>query len=45
MIRGADGAPVVLELELTEPSLFFVHAPGSAQRFARAVLERARSAG
>jgi glutathione synthase/RimK-type ligase-like ATP-grasp enzyme len=45
LIRGADDAPVVLELELTEPSLFFAHAPGSAQRFARAVLERARSAG
>jgi glutathione synthase/RimK-type ligase-like ATP-grasp enzyme len=45
LIRGADAAPVVLELELTEPSLFFVHGPGSAHRFARAVLERARSAG
>jgi O-ureido-D-serine cyclo-ligase len=45
LIRGADDAPVVLELELTEPSLFFAHAPGSAQRFARAVLERARAAG
>jgi len=45
LIRGADDAPVVLELELTEPSLFFAHAPGSAQRFARAVFERARSAG
>jgi len=45
LIRGADDAPVVLELELTEPSLFFAHAPGSARRFARAVLERARCAG
>jgi O-ureido-D-serine cyclo-ligase len=45
LIRGADDAPVVLELELTEPSLFVAHAPDSAQRFARAVLERARSAG
>lgn len=40
LIRGSDDAPVVLELELTEPSLFFEHAPGSAQRFARALLER-----
>jgi O-ureido-D-serine cyclo-ligase len=40
MIRGADGAPVVLELELTEPSLFLAHAPGSAERLARAVLSR-----
>jgi O-ureido-D-serine cyclo-ligase len=45
LIRSADDAPVVLELELTEPSLFFAHAPGSAQRFARVVLERAGSAG
>jgi O-ureido-D-serine cyclo-ligase len=45
LIRGADDAPVVLELELTEPSLFFVHAPGSAQHFARVVLERTRCAG
>ena len=29
--------PVVLELEVTEPSLFLVHAPGSAQRYAAAV--------
>ena len=45
LIRGADDAPVVLELELTEPSLFVAHAPGSAQRFARAVLERSHTAG
>ncbi len=45
LIRGADDSPVVLELELTEPSLFFAHAPGSAQRFAQVVLERAGSAG
>ena len=35
MIRDDAGEPVVLELELTEPSLFLAHAPGSAQRFAR----------
>ncbi len=45
LIRGADDSPVVLELELTEPSLFFAHAPGSAERFARVLLERAHSAG
>jgi hypothetical protein len=39
LIRDAEGAPVLLELELTEPSLFFAHAPGSAERFARAVLQ------
>ena len=38
--------PVVVELEVTEPSLFLVHAPGSAARYAEAVLrwtERASS--
>ena len=34
-----EGGPRLLELELTEPSLFFDHAPGSAQRFAAAILE------
>ncbi len=38
LIRGADGAPCLLELELTEPSLFFAHAPGSAARYAHAAL-------
>jgi hypothetical protein len=33
-IRGEDGTPVLLELELTEPSLFFAHAPGAAARLA-----------
>ena len=41
LIHAADGTPRVLELELTEPSLFFAHAPGSAQRFAHAILRRA----
>jgi O-ureido-D-serine cyclo-ligase len=39
LIRDDRGAPVVLELELTEPSLFFVHAPDAAGRFADALLE------
>ena len=38
LIEAADDDPVVLELELTEPSLFFAQAPGSAARFAKAVL-------
>lgn len=42
LIHDDDGAPRVLELELTEPSLFFAHAPGSAERFARAIVERAK---
>jgi glutathione synthase/RimK-type ligase-like ATP-grasp enzyme len=40
LIRGDDGVPVVLEVELTEPSLFFARAPGSARRLAAALLER-----
>jgi glutathione synthase/RimK-type ligase-like ATP-grasp enzyme len=36
----ADGTPQVLELELTEPSLFFAHAPGSAERFVAAIMQR-----
>ena len=38
LLLGADGAPVLLELELTEPSLFFGTAPGSVERFADAVV-------
>ena len=37
LIQDAAGHPVVLELELTEPSLFFAHATGSADRFADAI--------
>jgi glutathione synthase/RimK-type ligase-like ATP-grasp enzyme len=38
LIRDDVGAPRLLELELTEPSLFFAHAAGSAERFAATVL-------
>jgi glutathione synthase/RimK-type ligase-like ATP-grasp enzyme len=38
LIRDADAAPCVLELELTEPSLFFAHAPGAVERFAALLL-------
>jgi hypothetical protein len=40
MIRADDGRPALLELELTEPSLFLPYAPGSADRLARRVLAR-----
>jgi glutathione synthase/RimK-type ligase-like ATP-grasp enzyme len=40
VIGGPDGRPVVLEVELTEPSLFHATAPGSADRFAAAILAR-----
>ncbi|MBS0387992.1 MAG: hypothetical protein JSR15_05880, partial [Proteobacteria bacterium] len=34
LLRGADGAPCVLELELAEPSLFFAYDSSAAARFA-----------
>lgn len=34
LIRESDGSPRLLELELCEPSLFLVHAEGSADRLA-----------
>lgn len=40
LIHDPSGRPRVLELELTEPSLFFAHGPGSAGRFAEAALRR-----
>ncbi len=45
LIQDADGNPCLLELELSEPSLFFGHGAGSADRFAAAVLGRKRTAG
>lgn len=39
LIRDATDQPCVLELELTEPSVFLVHEAGSAERFARAILD------
>jgi glutathione synthase/RimK-type ligase-like ATP-grasp enzyme len=40
LIQHADGSPRLLELELSEPSLFFGVGAGSADRFAAAVLAR-----
>jgi hypothetical protein len=37
LIPGADGTPVLVELELTEPSLFLRYASGAAGRFAAAI--------
>jgi O-ureido-D-serine cyclo-ligase len=42
LIRGNDGAPRLLELELVEPSVFLEHAEGAAARFAEAILRRMR---
>ena len=43
LLRDATGAPFVLELELTEPSLFLGFADGAAERFARQVAELVRA--
>jgi O-ureido-D-serine cyclo-ligase len=40
LIRNASGSPVLLELELTEPSLFFAHSSGSAERFTASLVSR-----
>lgn len=40
LIPDDEGRPVLLELELTEPSLFFGVAPGALDRFADAVVAR-----
>ncbi len=40
LIRGVHGEPRLLELELTEPSLYFAHGAGSADRLVRATLAR-----
>lgn len=40
LIRHDDGNPRLLELELTEPSLFFAHAPGSSAQFAACLAAR-----
>ena len=37
VVAGDDGRDLLLELELTEPSLFLPQAPEAAQRFAGAV--------
>jgi O-ureido-D-serine cyclo-ligase len=43
LIRDEGGRPCVLELELTEPSLYLSYEPGSAQRFTGAALRRLAS--
>ena len=40
LARDACGQPRVMELELVEPSLFFAHCPGSADRYAAALKRR-----
>lgn len=38
LLRDTASRPCLLELELTEPSLFLNHAPGAAERFAGEIL-------
>lgn len=40
LLRDEDGKPCLLELELTEPSLFFNYADGAAERFVAALKGR-----
>ncbi len=42
LIAGLDGHPVLLELELTEPSLYLGHADGAPERFADAIVASLR---
>ncbi len=42
LVPGPDGSPVLLELEVTEPSLFLRHAEGAVDRFAAAVARAVR---
>ncbi len=37
LIPGPDGTPVLVELELTEPSLFLGHSDGAPDRLAHAI--------
>jgi glutathione synthase/RimK-type ligase-like ATP-grasp enzyme len=37
LVPDADGNPILIELELTEPSLYLAYADGAAERFARAL--------
>lgn len=40
LIEGPDGTPMLVELELTEPSVFLAHDPDAADRFADAIAAR-----
>ncbi len=40
LARDAAGTPCIMELELVEPSLFFAHQPGSADRFVAGLARR-----
>jgi glutathione synthase/RimK-type ligase-like ATP-grasp enzyme len=44
LLPGPDGDPVIIEVELTEPSLFHGYADGAPERWAAAVAAAARAA-
>lgn len=44
LARDADGQPMVMELELIEPSLFFARRPGSAERLVAGLVRRLSAA-
>ena len=41
VVPGSDGDPLLMELELTEPTLYLARAPEAAERFANAIADRA----
>jgi hypothetical protein len=43
LLAGEDGEPVLLELEAIEPNLYHGQVPGSAERFAEAIVARAHA--
>jgi glutathione synthase/RimK-type ligase-like ATP-grasp enzyme len=43
LVRGPDGRPLLIELELIEPDLYLGYDPSAGGRFAAAVLERIAS--
>jgi hypothetical protein len=42
LVPGPDGAPLVIELELTEPSLYLRYGPGAPTRLAESIVARLR---
>jgi len=42
LVRGLDGAPVLMELELVEPDLYLEYDPGAGAAFAAAVAQAAK---
>ena len=43
LVRGLEGRPVLMELELVEPDLYLGHSPEAARAFARAAISTGSS--